>query len=75
MDGFAGAIEGIHIQMRLATGEGERLVRCGGTAGESLSLQHFTSGLSLLRRVKTGVCILRVHYSPKAKSLPLLLSS
>jgi hypothetical protein len=29
MDGFAGAIEDIHIQMRLATGEGERLVRWG----------------------------------------------
>ncbi len=63
------------IQMRLATGEGERLVQCGGADGEMLSLQHLTSGLPLLRRVKTSVSILRVRYSPKAKSLPLLLSS
>jgi hypothetical protein len=50
-------------------------MRCGGADGEMLSLQHLTSGLPLLRRVKTGVSILRVRYSPKAKSLPLLLSS
>ena len=50
-------------------------MRCGGAAGEMLILQHLTSGLPLLRRVKTGVSILRMRYSPKAKSLPLLLSS
>src|SRR4051794_30298334 len=32
--------------------ERESLMRCGGADGEMLSLQHRTSGLPLLRRVK-----------------------